>query len=99
MSTTNITQIKAPIMEKLGRMLAQSIEHENQCAVPLSTLIFQAKAKGLFDNLNATDPDPKVQSFAASVGLFESFKVQHGFHNLKPIIPGTTREQESDDPD
>jgi hypothetical protein len=44
MSTTKITQIRAPIMEKLERMLAQLIEHENQRAVLLSTLIIQGKA-------------------------------------------------------
>jgi hypothetical protein len=41
-------------------MLAQWIEHENQCSVPLSTLIMQAKAKSLIDDLNAINPDPKV---------------------------------------
>jgi hypothetical protein len=37
----------------------------------------------LFQNLNAVEPDPKVQSFAANAGWFERFKRQHGFHNLK----------------
>jgi hypothetical protein len=31
-------------------------------------MIIQAKAKSLFHNLNATEPDKKVQSFAASAG-------------------------------
>jgi hypothetical protein len=35
-------------------------------------MIIQAKAKGTFQNLS-TDPDPKVQSFAASAGWFEYF--------------------------
>jgi hypothetical protein len=55
-------------MDKLERMLAQWIEHENQHAVLLSTLIIQAKVKSLFDDLNAVDPDPKVQSFATNAG-------------------------------
>jgi hypothetical protein len=37
----------------------------------------------LFDDLNAIDHDSNVQSFAASAGWFERFKVLHGFHNLK----------------
>jgi hypothetical protein len=41
MSTTKLT----PIMEKLERMLVQWIEHENQHAILLSTLIIQAKAE------------------------------------------------------
>jgi hypothetical protein len=35
-------------------------------------MITQAKAKGTFENLS-TDPDPKVQSFAASAGWFQCF--------------------------
>jgi hypothetical protein len=37
----------------------------------------------LFHNLNATEPDKKVQSFAASAGWCECFKGHHWFHNLK----------------
>jgi hypothetical protein len=32
-------------MEKLERMLARWIEHQHQRAIPLSTMIIQAKAK------------------------------------------------------
>jgi hypothetical protein len=83
MTATKITQIRALIMEKLERMLARWIEHEHQCAIPLSTMIIQAKAKSLFDNLNAIEFDPKVPSFDGSAGWFERFKGCHGFHNLK----------------
>jgi hypothetical protein len=38
----------------------------------------------LFDDLNALDPDTKVQALAAGAGWFERFKVWHGFHNLEP---------------
>jgi hypothetical protein len=70
MTASKITQIRPPIMEKLERMLAQWTEHQNQQAIPISTIIIQAKAKTLFENLNAVEPDPKVQSFAASAGWF-----------------------------
>ena len=85
MTTAKITQIRAPIMEKLERMLAQWIEHQNKRAIPLSTSIIQAKARSLFDELNAVELDPKVSSFVASAGWFERFKGRHGFHNLKLI--------------
>jgi hypothetical protein len=64
-------------------MLAQWIEHQNKSAIPLSTLIIQAKARSLFDELNAVGLDPKVSTFFASAGWFELFKGRHGFHNLK----------------
>jgi hypothetical protein len=46
-------------------------------------MIIQAKAKSLFDNLNAIGPDPKVLSFAGSAGWSEHFKGRHEFHNRK----------------
>jgi hypothetical protein len=45
MTANKVTQIRTPIMEKLERMLARWIEHLHQCAIPLSTMIIQAKAK------------------------------------------------------
>jgi predicted aconitase len=45
MTASKITQIRAPIMEKLERMLAQWIEYQHQRAIPLSTMIIKAKAK------------------------------------------------------
>jgi hypothetical protein len=33
-------------------------------------MIIQAKAKSLFDDLNAVNPDPTVPPFVASVGWF-----------------------------
>jgi hypothetical protein len=59
-------------MEKLERKLAQGIQHHHQCAISLPTMITWAKAKGKFENLS-TDPDPKVQSFAAIAGWFQYF--------------------------
>jgi hypothetical protein len=85
MTASKITQIMPPIMEKLERMLTQWIEHQHQCVIPLSTMIIQAKAKSLFENLNDIEPDLKVQSFAISAGWFEHFKGFHGIHNLKQI--------------
>jgi hypothetical protein len=37
----------------------------------------------LFENLNAVEPDAKVQSFDTSVGWFKRAKWHHGFQSLK----------------
>jgi hypothetical protein len=47
MMACKVTQIRALIIEKSERMLAQWIEHEHQCAICLSTMIIQAKVKSL----------------------------------------------------
>jgi hypothetical protein len=82
MMANEITQIKAPIVEKLEKMLTQWIEHQHQRAIPLSTVIIQTKVKSLFENLNAIEPDLKGHLFAASSGWFECSKEHHGFYNL-----------------
>jgi hypothetical protein len=46
-------------------------------------MAIQAKAKSLFENLNATEPDSKAQSLSAGAGWFEHFKGHHTFHNLR----------------
>jgi glutamyl-tRNA reductase len=66
MTASKMTQIRMPTVEKLERMLAQWTEHEEQRAIPFPTMIIQAKARSFFENYNAIEPDPKVQSFAAS---------------------------------
>jgi hypothetical protein len=40
-------------------------------------MITQAKAKDLFENLNAIERELRVQSFTASAGWFEQFKGRH----------------------
>jgi hypothetical protein len=45
MMARKITQIRAPIMEKLERMLAQWIGHQHHRAILPSTMNIQAKAK------------------------------------------------------
>lgn len=57
------------IVQKLERILTHWMERTCQCAIiPLSTMIVQAEAKSLFNELNVVDPDPEVSSFAASAG-------------------------------
>jgi hypothetical protein len=37
-------------------------------------IVIQVKEKSLFDEMNATDPDPKVLLFAANTRWLEQFK-------------------------
>jgi hypothetical protein len=46
-------------------------------------MIIQAKARSLFDNMNAIESDPKVLFFAGSAGWSERFKGHYEFHSLK----------------
>lgn len=49
-------------------MATHWIEHQHQCAIPLSTMIIQAKVKYLLEDLNVIEPDLKGQPFAARAG-------------------------------
>lgn len=66
MMASEITQIMASVIKKMERMLAQCIKHQYQCAIPLSTMVIQAKVKHLFDNQNAVDPDLKLKPYVNS---------------------------------
>jgi hypothetical protein len=82
-TASKITQIRAPIMENMEMMLAQWTENQHQNAFPLSLTIIQAQAQHVFQNMNATETDLEIQSFAASAGWFQCFKKCHGIHNRK----------------
>jgi hypothetical protein len=43
MTASKVTQVRVLIVEELEGVLAQWIEHQRQCASPLSTMIIQAK--------------------------------------------------------
>ena len=62
MVASDITLIRALIIEKLERMRAYCIGHQHQRAVPIYTIIIQAKAKSLFHNLNVLESEPEVRS-------------------------------------
>jgi len=74
----HITQFKVLFLEKLEEMLSQWIEHQHeQYAIPLSNITIQATAKSFLENLNAIQPDTKVQSFLSTVGWFQCLKGYH----------------------
>ena len=57
-----ITQIKVLILEKMEEMLSQWTKHQHQqCSISLATITSQATAKSSLENLNAIQPDTKVQ--------------------------------------
>jgi hypothetical protein len=59
------------------------MEHEYQHAIPLSIMIIWAKAKSLFGEQNAIDPDPKLLYLLPVLGGLNILKDVIGFHNLK----------------
>lgn len=62
-TASKFTQIRAPILDKLERMLLRWTAHQHQSAIPPSSMIIQTKSRSLFDNLNAIGPNPKVPVF------------------------------------
>jgi hypothetical protein len=62
--------------------MAQWMEHKYQYSIPLSMMVIYPETETLFDEMNATDPDLKVPSFAASARWFLRFRKLQEFHNL-----------------
>lgn len=65
------------ILEKMEEIPSQwtEIQHQ-QCAISLSNITIQATAKSL-ENLNAIQPDTKVQSFASTAGWCQCLQGYH----------------------
>lgn len=81
-----ITKIKVLILEKMEEILSQWTENQHQqCAISLSNITIQATAKSFLENLNAIQPDTKVQSFASTAGWFQHLQGYHGYHSLQLI--------------
>jgi len=74
------------ILEKMEEILSHWTEHQHQqCAISLYTIITQATAKSFLENLNAIQPDTKVQFFASTAGWFQRLQGYHGYHSLQLI--------------
>jgi hypothetical protein len=72
---------RARIMEKIEKILTTWLQDQHRRNVPLSQAIVCAKARSIFNDLNAGDSDAK--RFTASVGWISNFKARHGFKNVK----------------
>jgi hypothetical protein len=63
---------------------SQWTEHQHQqCAIYLSTITIQATAESFLVNLNAIQPDTKVQSYASTAGWFQRLQGYNGYHSLQ----------------
>jgi hypothetical protein len=82
MMASKVTQIRALITEKSERMPAQWIEHERQCAIPISTMIIQAKVKSLIENQNTTETS-ESEILCCQCWVVLHLKGCHAFHNLQ----------------
>ena len=81
-----ITLIKALILKEMEEILSQWTEHQQQqCAISLPTITIQATAKSFLENLNAIQPDKKVQFLTSTAGCFQRLQGHHGYHSLQLI--------------
>ena len=82
-SSSQCSRARSIEMERMEKLLAQWIQHENKDNVPISMAIIQTKALSIYKDLLEEDEEDKAKKFNASSGWFARFKKRHGFHNLK----------------
>lgn len=85
-SSSQCSRARSTKMERMEKLLAQWIQHENKDNVPISMAIIQAKALSIFEDVQDVQDEEdkdKAKTFAASSGWFSRFKKRYGFHNLK----------------
>ena len=80
-STKRISYSRCSIMEHVEKMLRAWIQDQNQCHVPISKLLVQAKARTIYEDLSRGDDS--VTPFNASTGWFSKFTKRYNFHNIK----------------
>ncbi|KAK3881758.1 hypothetical protein Pcinc_013840 [Petrolisthes cinctipes] len=68
-------------IQRMEKMLATWIDHQNKTNVPVSYNLIQAKARSIYDNLEVEEK----KQFTASSGWFANFRRRFGFHNLKMV--------------
>ena len=84
---------RSSTMERMEKMLATWIQHQNKTGIPVSLAIIQEKAKSLINDIEGND-GPNT-SFQASSGWFAKFKLRHGFHNIKMTGEAASADTES----
>jgi hypothetical protein len=81
-----ITLIKELILEEMEEILFQWTEYQQQqCAISLPTITTQATAKCFVENLNAIQPDKRVQSLTSTAECFQRLHSYHGYHSIQLI--------------
>ncbi|XP_045107142.1 tigger transposable element-derived protein 1-like [Portunus trituberculatus] len=84
---------RSSAMERMEKMLATWIQHQNKTSIPVSSAIIQEKAKSLINDIEGNDR--ANTSFQASSGWFAKFKLRHGFHNIKMTGEAASADTES----
>ncbi|XP_047473466.1 tigger transposable element-derived protein 1-like [Penaeus chinensis] len=82
-SSSQCSRARSIEMERMEKLLAQWIQHQNKDNVPISMAIVQTKALCIYKDLLEEDEEDKAKKFNASSGWFARFKKRYGFHNLK----------------
>ena len=67
-------------MQRMEKMLATWIEHQNKTRVPISLALIKAKAVSIYDTIEG-----EKKPFIASNSWFNNFQKRYGFHNLKMV--------------
>lgn len=86
-----MTRTRSALMIKMESLLSIWIENQVAHRIPLSKMVIQTKAKSLFDDIkskaavsndNASGNKDKNETFEASQGWFERFKVRANLHSI-----------------
>ncbi|XP_045110013.1 tigger transposable element-derived protein 1-like [Portunus trituberculatus] len=67
-------------MQRMEKMLATWIEHQNKTRVPISLALIKAKAVLIYETI-----EREKKPFIASNGWFNNFQKRYGFQNLKMV--------------
>lgn len=65
-------------MQRMEKMLATWIDHQNKTHVPVSLALIKAKAISIYESIQGEDTKP----FTASNRWMANFQKRYGFHNL-----------------
>ncbi|XP_068251128.1 tigger transposable element-derived protein 1-like [Palaemon carinicauda] len=83
-SSSQCSRARSMEMERMEKLLAQWIQHQNKDNVPITKAIIQAKALSIYKDLLVENAKDTTKTFNASSGWFSRFKKRYGgFHNLK----------------
>ena len=87
-SATKTSRTRSKIIEIMEKLLTYWVEDQNNRDMPLSQAVIMEKARSLFEELqkqNSEEPctSSAVETFAASRGWFEKFKVRANIHSIK----------------
>ncbi|XP_068238407.1 tigger transposable element-derived protein 1-like [Palaemon carinicauda] len=83
MASTIISKKRGKCMEEMEKLLVMWIEHQKQRRVSLSLMLIQEKARSLYKDVKAkAGGEAAGESFVASHGWFNRFKMRANLHNV-----------------